>query len=31
MKNLSILDLLLCCGENGMAVIEKGAYLYELE
>lgn len=30
-QNLSILDLLLCCGKNGMAVIEKGSYLYELE
>lgn len=30
-KNLSALDLLLCCGKDGRAIIEKGAYLYELE
>ena len=30
-KNLSALDLLLCCGKAGRAIIEKGAYLYELE
>lgn len=30
-KNLSALDLLLCCGKAGRAIIEKGAYLYELK
>jgi hypothetical protein len=29
-KYLSALDLLLCCGKGGRAVIEKGTHLYEI-
>jgi len=29
--NLSVLDLLLCCGRNGRILIEKGSYLFDLE
>jgi len=28
-KNLSALDLLLCCGQDGKKIIEKGTYIYE--
>lgn len=29
-KNLSAIDLLLCCGQEGKRVIEKGTYIYNL-
>jgi hypothetical protein len=29
MKNLSALDLWLCCGQEGKKIIEKGTYLYD--
>ena len=30
LKKLSILDLLLCCGESGRTVLERGTHLYEM-
>jgi len=30
LKKLSILDLVLCCGESGRIVLEKGTHLYEM-